>query len=99
MGAVRNLSRRSPTLTDAVSKPYAHIIEQKVGVQVNFLCGERCDCGRPVRRDGAEHNMQPVSIKGFSPRDIESAPPGNAESLFCLSALRVNHREYHVSKR
>jgi len=40
--------RRCLTLTDAIRKPIAHVVERKVGVQVNVLCAERCD-GRSPR--------------------------------------------------
>ena len=41
-------SRRCLTLTDAVRKPIAHVVERKIGVKVNLLCAERCD-GRGPR--------------------------------------------------
>ena len=46
-GCGSKFSRRGLTLTDAVSKPYAHIVKRKVGVHVNFLRAERCDRGSP----------------------------------------------------
>ena len=46
-GCGSKLSRRCLTLTDAVRKPIAHVVERKVGVQVNLLCAERCDGRSP----------------------------------------------------
>ena len=46
-GCGSKLSRRCLTLTDAVRKANAHIMERKVGVQVNLLCAERRDRRSP----------------------------------------------------
>ena len=46
-GCGSKFSRRCLTLTDAVSKAYAHIVERKVGVQVDLLCAERCNSRVP----------------------------------------------------
>jgi type IV secretion system protein VirB10 len=48
-GRGSKFSRCRLTLTDAVRKPTAHIVEREVGVQVNVLCAERCD-GKSPRR-------------------------------------------------
>src|SRR5262245_50982780 len=46
-GRGSKFSRCRLTLTDAVRKPIAHIVEREVGVQVNVLCAECCDGRRP----------------------------------------------------
>jgi len=86
-GCGSKLSRRCLTLTDAVRKANAHIMERKVGVQVTSFALSAATVEVPVCSDGVWHNAQPVLIKSFLPLEMESARP--ARLVTASAALEI----------